>query len=719
MKKITGVIIAVAIMLRGLALYASAEDEIRLCAENSNLSLYLNYTSGQIILQDKKNGSVWRSAPENADLDQIATNTVISELKSPLSITYCEPEKRSSTRISSLYGADAAVKDITDGAEIIYKFKKAGITVPLRFTLGENYLEATVDVSGIKESKESKKLTKLSIMSSFGAADSNDKGYFVIPDGSGALINFNNGKTNAKGYTGMVYGRDITKVPVTMPDNVKQVFFPMYGIVNGDNGLMAVCTDGDSNAQLMASVSGVSRSSYNLCSFDFTLRSDDTYYMAGDDSTAVTVFESGDIKSDKISIRYYPLEDSGRKGMDYVDVAAAYREYLMNEMDVHKSYYEPELYISLYGAVEKQHSFLGIPLTMKTALTTSEQAKIIMETLKNSGVENLVVSYNKWTNEGIKNKIDTKADAASVIGGNDFYELIEYADKNDFVLYPAVKNTRFKSGSGYSEHIDGAVRVSGEYAKLHDYDIVSGKALKSKGALSLLTPSEYPDMFKTLSESLNENEIQNICLSELACVLYGDYGREAISRNKSQDLLEEGYKTLKDSMNSILADRANAYAIPYVDRISNVPLTSGEYDIFDEDIPLCQIVLHGLRSYSTEPINGSADSRELLLLAIASGSNPNYDMIGEKTSVIAGTELENLYYAYYDDWTEQAAQDLLFVSTVLKDVSGQFITDYRKVGSRIYTEYEDGSIIITDLEKMSVISGGKEYFLSDFSVSGG
>lgn len=721
MKRITGVIFAAALMLKGTFLYAAAEnaEEMQLCTENENLSLYVNYDSGEVILKDKKNGSVWRSTPENADSDMMATNAVISELKSPLSITYCEPEKRSSTKLSSLYGADVMVKDITDGVKVTYKFKKAGITVPLCLVLGENYLEATVDVSGIKESKESRKLTKLSIMNSFGAAGSDDKGYFVIPDGSGALINFNNGKTNAKSYTGMVYGRDITKVPVTMPDNIKQVYFPMYGIVSGDSGLMAVCTDGDSNAQLTASVSGVSRSSYNLCSFDFTLRSDDTYYMAGDSSTAFTVFEDGDIKTDKISIRYYPLEDTGRKGMDYVDVAAAYREYLMNEMNVDKAYHEPELYISLYGAVEKKRSFLGIPITMKTALTTSEQAKRIMETLKNSGVDNLVVSYNKWTNDGIKNKVDTKAEAAGIIGGNDFYDLIEYAEKNGFILYPSVKNTGFKSGSGYSEHKDGTVRVSGEYARLYDYDIVSGNALKSKGTLALLSPSEYPDMFKELSDNFSKNGIKNISLSELACTLYGDYGNSSISRDKSQRLLEDGYKILENSMDSILADRANAYVLPYVERISNVPLSSGEYDIFDEDIPFYQIVMHGLRSYSTEPINGSADSRELLLLAIASGSNPNYDMIGEKTSVLTGTELENLYYANHDDWTDQAAQDLFFVRTVLKDVGGQFITDYRQEDSKVYTEYENGSVIITDFENMSVTSGGKEYFLSDFSVSGG
>ena len=61
-------------------------------------------------------------------------------------------------------------------------------------------------------------------------------------------------------------------------------------IVNGDNAMMVVCTEGDSNAKLTASVSGQSESSFNICGFDFTVRDSDTYYMSGDNSTALTVF---------------------------------------------------------------------------------------------------------------------------------------------------------------------------------------------------------------------------------------------------------------------------------------------------------------------------------------------------------------------------------------------------------------------------------------------
>ncbi len=64
--------------------------------------------------------------------------------------------------------------------------------MPVTYTLEDDYLEAKIDTADIEEddtSSETGKLTtSLSMLSSFGAASSTDEGYFVIPDGSGALI---------------------------------------------------------------------------------------------------------------------------------------------------------------------------------------------------------------------------------------------------------------------------------------------------------------------------------------------------------------------------------------------------------------------------------------------------------------------------------------------------------------------------------------------------
>ncbi|WP_302191543.1 DUF5696 domain-containing protein [uncultured Ruminococcus sp.] len=179
----------------------------------------------------------------------------------------------------------AKVSEISGGVKITYTFKKAGITIPVTYKLEDDYLEARVKTADIEEqdtSQETGKLTtSISIMSNFGAASSEDEGYFVIPDGSGALIRFNNGKTTAKSYTGYVYGSDLTAVALKEPAVTEQVYLPMYGIVNGDNAMMVVCTEGDSNAKLTASVSGQSNSSYNVCGFDFTIRDSDSYLYVG------------------------------------------------------------------------------------------------------------------------------------------------------------------------------------------------------------------------------------------------------------------------------------------------------------------------------------------------------------------------------------------------------------------------------------------------------
>lgn len=723
MKRIFSGFCAAALALGLPAFPASSENTenaLRLSAENDRLALYIDDISGNAELMDKKTGAVWRSCPENAADDPVASGAVISELCSSLEIVYGEPDKRTDTKLCSDSGADISVRDIQGGAEITYHFKKAGITVPLRLTLGENYLEASVDTSAIEEKKESRVLTELGIMNSFGAASSEDEGYFVIPDGSGAIINFNNGKTTAKSFSGMVYGRDLTAAPLTRPSDNSQIYFPMYGILNGSSALLAVCTDGDAGARLNASVSGMSKSSYNLCSFDFVLRSKDSYYMSGDSSNALTVFEEGDIKTPEISVRYYPLEDRNAKGMDYMDIAAAYREYLTDEMNVRRSdCTDPELYITLYGGTEKKRSFLGFPITMKTSVTTCEQAERIMETLRAAGASHMTVSFSKWTDEGIKNKIDTKAEASGIIGEDEFAEFLGYAQENDISVYPGVSDTAFRSGACYSEWRDAAVRVSGEYARHYFYNIISGETDEEKRTLSLLSPSEYPKVFSSLAENYSDNGIRNICLESLTGSLYSDFSRRAVSRDTAQDILTDGYKTLTASGCSILADTANAYALPYADRIRNVPLSSGGYDIFDEDIPFYQLVLCGIKPLASEPVNGSTDSEELLLRAAAVGMFPHYNMTGEKADVLRGTELDWLYYAYYDSWTEQAAQDISFVSDVLSGVSGQLITGYKQEGSRIYTQYENGKEIVTDLEKGSVTADGKEYFLSDYRINGG
>jgi hypothetical protein len=168
---------------------------------------------------------------------------------------------------------------------------------------------------------------------------------------------------------------------------------------------------------------------------------------------------------------------------------------------------------------------------------------------------------------------------------------------------------------------------------------------------------------------------------------------------------------------SVLGITANAYTIPYLDHITDVPLSSSNYDVFDSDIPFYQLVMHGVTPLATTPINASADSDTLLLQAIATGMNPRYDLIYEETSTLKDTEYDNLYYAYYTNWVDTASQQYQFAKNVLDSVSGSYITSYKQDGDTIYTEYDNGTKTEVNLVDKTVKVNGTVYNYSDYVVN--
>lgn len=58
----------------------------------------------------------------------------------------------------------------------------------------------------------------------FNAAGMEDEGYMVVPDGSGAVINYNNCRYNAQAYSSEVYGRDTSIGLLTRPSKTEQVY---------------------------------------------------------------------------------------------------------------------------------------------------------------------------------------------------------------------------------------------------------------------------------------------------------------------------------------------------------------------------------------------------------------------------------------------------------------------------------------------------------------
>ena len=680
----------------------------RQCAENDSYIMLVDGRLGNLGLKNKATGYIWWSSPLGAARDKVATPLLVNELRSSNTLRYGIPSKRSNNNVlrSGTDDCEIKVSDVKNGVKVTYYYNKAGFSFPVEYTLEEDCLKASLKVSDIKEPKDEKIATEVTLMSSFGAASDTEDGCFVIPDGSGALVRFNNNKTmDTNAYQQRVYGNDVTVVPTSRGAVTEQIYLPVYGIVKEDNAMLVVASKGDSNAYISAQVSKQSNSSYNLCNFTFILRGTDTFYMSGNNSDKLTVFENGDIKSDDIELRYYPIS---KKGASYVDVADRYRQYLIEEDGVEPKSSKAAMYVDLYGGTLKKKPVLGIPVTLKQPVTKYDEALEILTELKNKGVDDMVVSYNGWTNDGIRRKVDTGASPSGTLGGkSSFNKLTDFIGENGFEFYPASSSRDFYSGNGYYSFTSTCVRVSGSYSRIVSYDRAYGIPDGFKKNMSLLSPSYYGEVYGDIASSYAKAGLSGAAVDNAASSLYGDYGKKDISRYKAMTLAEEAFGKLSDSLdNGFIADGANAYALPYVSHITNVPLSSSRFDIFNEDVPFYQIVMHGLVPYSTTPVNGDADPSQLLLMAAATGSSLSYDMIYNETS--------KLY------WADTAAEEYKLLAPLLDSVSDSTITGYdvSDDGSLITTTFSNGTVVKTDLVNKTVEYGGNKLSLADEEEGG-
>ena len=692
-------------------------------AENDNFRMIVDHRSAIFGIENKDTGYIWWSSPLGATQDTYATDLLVDELRSSNTLNYGVPENRNNNNLlRSGYDSDCkmTVKNIKDGIRITYDYSSAGFRYPVDYTLEDDHMKAYLKVDDIEETNSANIATQITVLGSFGAASSEEEGYFIIPDGSGALVRFNNGRTmGSNAYMQRVYGNDVTVVPTSKGAVTEQIYLPMYGIVKEDNAMLVVASKGDSNALLSVKASKQSNTSYNLCNFTFIVRGTDTFYMSGSNEE-LTVFERGDINSDDIELLYYPI---AKDGADYVDVAARYRDYLVEEKGVKNrtSSNSSALYVDLFGGVLKKKPILGIPITMKTAVTTYDQAVDILTELRDNGVDDMVVSYANWTNDGIKNKVDTGAKPSNTLGGKkDFKSLKSFINDNGYELYPVSDNRDFYSGNGYYSFTSTAVRVSGSYSRIVSYDRAYGIPDGFKKNMSLLSPTYFNKVLGKVADSYDNKGLDGVSIANLTTSLYGDYGKKDISRFDAMNKLIRSYQEMDSTLdNGILADNANAYALPYVSRIKNVPLSSSRFDMFDEDIPFFQLVMHGLIPYSTSAVNGSADAENLILMAAATGSDIQYDMLHTNTTNLKDTEFDIYYYANYKSWTETAAAEYKLLQPIISNVSDSTITGYSKDGDLITTTYSNGTVVKVDFKAKTINFNGEIIDVEKYAEEGG
>ena len=95
-------------------------------------------------------------------------------------------------------------------------------TIALEYRLADDGIEVSVPASMIEENGGGS-LYRIRLLGYFGAAGADEEGYLVVPNGSGSLIYFNNGKSSVENYSQYIYDIDPLAADYTLLENTKKV----------------------------------------------------------------------------------------------------------------------------------------------------------------------------------------------------------------------------------------------------------------------------------------------------------------------------------------------------------------------------------------------------------------------------------------------------------------------------------------------------------------
>lgn len=571
-------------------------------------------------------------------------------------------------------------------------------------------------------------IVKLQVLPYMAAANKDEKGYVLVPEGTGGLIRFNNGKTGQQLYQSDVYGWDYGLTRDMVVDETR-ANFPLVGIANETTGASVLCVseEGSSYATVKADIAG-KNNGYNYGAFVYQMVHGENMDVSSKSDTTVRVYEEG-LPEENISQRYMFSDKT-----DYTDMAIDYREYLMKkypELTKNEDKDVP-LAVEMIGAVDDTEHILGYPIVRSQSLTSYEQAKTILQELKDAGITNVNAKYTGWFNTGVKQTAAAKVSTVGRLGsGSDLKDLTAYVnDTEGLELYLNGNFTyayKDKWFDGFSQNRDAAKFVSREVCELYVLDPVTYQSNEdywdyhNYAEYYLLKPSYSMEAIDTYIEEITDYGTKNIGFEDIGNKLAGDYNpKDRVSREKSMNLQVEKMKALHESGSKVMITGGNQYAVPYADYVTDLNIAYKAVNIIDEKVPFYQIALHGLVNYSGAAINLSADSEENILKSAETGAGLYYTYIYEKTSELQDGKYTRYYGCNFADWKEDTVNLYKKFSSSLGDTYNQFITDHEKVASGVYkTTYENGKSVLVNYNYEAYNYEGTAVPARDFVVTMG
>lgn len=573
-------------------------------------------------------------------------------------------------------------------AGIQYEDKYPYFEIAVRYELSAEGLAVRLVNESIYE-KEKFPLVYVDLLPYFGSATTEDVGYTLIPDGSGALIEHNNGRSFAMPYLQRIYGADAAEIKPVMLPAAEKISFPVFGIRRGDSALLASVDEGAAMAALAANGS-TADNPYNQAYFRYYLRESQSFEFASYQKVVTVIEWTAWYNKADFVVKYMTVNEDGGS---YAAMARKYREYLISRAVLHERTAGLGFNLTLLGGYIARDNFLGIPYETVRALTDTKEVLEIARELREAGIENLNIIYRGWGNDGIKPTYAGKIRYNRAVGKRGaFRSLKKELDALGVEFFPEICLQTAYTGRDIRESKTAARNVLGRVVKNYDYTEATFYADTSTRPYYMLKPATYEQTLRAVMKEFEKTGIDNLAVRDAGALAGSYHKKDTYFRADSERYFREAM-TASFAGKRMFSD-PNLYALPFCDIIVDLPATATPYQIIGVAVPFAQLVLSGAVSYGGRSINidDKYPYRWHEMKAIETAADISFTWSYESTVALAETEYK-YYSTYYRNWIDKAVE-------TYRELKALGIHDARLVDHRLLTD--DGSVV------KSVYSDGAE-----------
>lgn len=605
---------------------------------------------------------------------------------------------------------DLAEDNETAGYEMDLTFNY--FFIPVHYVLSGSKLIASIHTDEIVCSGDTT-IGTLDFMRFFGAGGPDEEGYLMIPDGSGALINFNNGKQSEEMYIGTVYSQDYLMY-WTFPQVTQTIRMPVYGIKRDNAAFFAEILHGSAISTIYADVSGRTNS-YNNVYASFTLRENEMLNVAGitGADSDMTVVQANPY-SGNITIQYSFLAN---EEASYAGMANAYQQDLVDRGTLRPldSAENVPFYLDVLGAIEKESYLLGIPYYAKVPMTTYQQAQSIVSELAAQNVGHVQMQWLGWFNGGINHHLPKVVNPIGSIGGKkDRSALIDTLSATGGNLYPAVKFIsavyESKNMNQMHEMAKSVAGYMGFYTGYNREFLRTSRTRFWSDVYQLVHPGMMPKIIDQFLTQYEKQDLDTISLQDMGDNLTSSLHRiNSVDRESSKMIMSDQMRKLNEDIGDMMVVGGNDYSWAYTQNMVDVPTGADRYYIVDESIPFMQMVLHGYVDYAGTPVNSNDayNPDDQFLTMLEYGASPHYVWTYQPTVMMERTPYDRYYSTQYTDWINQAVTFYQQYNNVYKNLRTQQMTDYVLYADGVSaTVFEDGTrVYVNKTNKAVSVSG--------------